>query len=225
MSGDTAPDLPLGASPRFHDFARAVARHVHRPAFRLRVHGVERVPRTGPVVLVANHSSLLEPQLIYGMLPRRSVFLVKSELFRGVLGRALRGIGQIPVRRGTPDRAPLMAAVRVLRGGGLVAVFPEGTRGAGDVDAAEQGAAWLVRTSGARVLPVATRGTHRERGARRRLRPVVDVLVGEPFDLEVGKGRPGLTQATETIRGRLADLVREVDERREPSSQQNKATR
>lgn len=225
MSREQAPDLPPDALPRLHDLARLAAAHLHRPAFRTRVHHRDRVPRTGPVVLVANHSSLLEPQLIFGMLPRRSVFLVKSELFRGPLGRALRGIGQIPVRRGTPDRAPLMSAVRVLRGGGLVGVFPEGTRGAGDVSAAEQGAAWLVRTTGARVLPVASRGTHRPAGSPRRLRPVVDLLVGEPFDLEVGKGRTGLTRATETIRGRLADLVRELDERRQPSSQQNKATR
>ena len=63
-----------------------------------------------------------------------SVFLIKQEMFRGVLGRLLHGIGQIPVRRGEPDRTPLLAAVRVLRAGGLVGVFPEGTRGAGDVD-------------------------------------------------------------------------------------------
>ncbi|OLR91956.1 lysophospholipid acyltransferase family protein [Actinokineospora bangkokensis] len=223
MSREQVLDLPVGAKPWLHELGRVAGRLVHRPAFRVRWHHLERVPRTGPVVLVANHSSLVEPQLIFGMLPRRAVFLVKSELFTGPLGWALRGLGQIPVRRGTPDRAPLMAAVRVLRGGGLVGVFPEGTRGAGDVDAAEQGAAWLVRTTGAVVLPVATRGTHRPPGARRRLRPVVDLLVGDPFDLAVGKGRTGLTTATETIRVRLADLVRELDGQR--SSRQDEARR
>ncbi|GGS59308.1 lysophospholipid acyltransferase family protein [Actinokineospora fastidiosa] len=212
--GSRAPDLPEGAVPRLADTARWIGTWLHRPAFRVRVSGRERVPRTGPVVLVANHSSLLEPQLIYGMLPRRSVFLVKEELFRGVAGRLLRGIGQLPIRRGEADRAPLMAAVRVLRGGGLVGVFPEGTRGTGDVAAAEQGAAWLVRTSGAVVLPVATRGTRRPEGSRRRFRPVVDMLVGEPFALEVGRGRTGLEEATEQIRVRLAGLVHELDEKR-----------
>ncbi|WP_424187581.1 lysophospholipid acyltransferase family protein [Actinokineospora sp. G85] len=217
------PDLPLDAKPWLHDAARVLARAAHRPGHRVRWHHRDRVPATGPVVLVANHSSLVEPQLLFGGLPRRAVFLVKSELFHGPLGWALRGLGQIPVRRGTPDRAPLMAAVRVLRGGGLVGVFPEGTRGPGDVASAEQGAAWLVRTSGARVLPVATRGTLRPPGAPRRLRPVVDLVVGEPFDLRVGPGRTGLSTATETIRARLAELVRDLDERRRPSSPQNKA--
>ncbi|MGQ0838481.1 lysophospholipid acyltransferase family protein [Actinokineospora sp.] len=206
--------LPEGALPWLHDTCRVIGRWCFRPAYRVRVRGLHHVPRTGPVVLVANHSSMIEPQLIFGMLPRRSVFLVKREMFRGLAGRGLRAIGQIGVRRGEPDRTPLLAAVGVLRDGGLVSVFPEGTRGTGDVAAAEPGAAWLVRSSGALVLPVATRGTRRPDGSGRRWRPVVDVLVGEPFELRVGRGRPGLADATEQIRVRLADLVHELDEQR-----------
>ncbi|WP_026421701.1 lysophospholipid acyltransferase family protein [Actinokineospora inagensis] len=204
--------LPDGSLPWLHDLARWIGTWCFRPALRLRVTGLDRVPRTGPVVLVANHSSMLEPQIIFGMLPRRSVFLVKEELFRGVGGRALRAIGQIPLRRGQADRTPLTTAVSLLREGGLIGIFPEGTRGSGDVDAAEQGAAWLVRTTGAVVLPVATRGTRKQAGTGRRFRPEVDVLVGAPFALTVGKGRTGLLAATEEIRVRLADLVREVDD-------------
>ncbi|RLK53936.1 lysophospholipid acyltransferase family protein [Actinokineospora cianjurensis] len=203
--------LPEGSVRWLHDLCRFIGRYVFRPALRLRVTGRDRVPRIGPVVLVANHSSMLEPQLIFGMLPRRSVFLVKGELFRGLVGRGLQAIGQIPVRRGAPDRTPLTTAVGVLREGGLVGIFPEGTRGAGDVNAAEQGAAWLVRSTGAVVLPVATRGTRRPEGGGRRFRPPVDVLVGEPFELTVGKGRAGLVSATEEIRARLAGLVQELD--------------
>lgn len=207
-------NLPEGARPWLHDVARWIGRWLYRPVYRLRVHGVERVPRTGPVVLVANHSSLIEPQVIFGMLPRRSVFLVKKELSRGVLGRGLTLIGQIWVSRRAPDRAALYTAVRLLRDGALIGIFPEGTRGAGDVVRAEQGAAWLVRTTGAVVLPVATRGTLRPPGSRRRFRPKLDVLVGEPFELEVPRSREGLAAATEDIRKRLADLVRELDEQR-----------
>jgi 1-acyl-sn-glycerol-3-phosphate acyltransferase len=192
-----------------------VARWLYRPAYRVRVRGLERVPRTGPVVLVANHSSLIEPQLIFGMLPRRSAFLVKQELFVGVLGWFLRRIGQVPVRRGAADRQALLTVTRLLRDGGVVGVFPEGTRGSGDVLEAQQGAAWLVRASGAVVLPVAVRGTWRPPGSRRRWRPVVDVLVGEPFTLDVAAGRAGLEQATERIRATLAALVHAVDSARD----------
>jgi 1-acyl-sn-glycerol-3-phosphate acyltransferase len=204
-------DLPDGAYPRLHDLGRFLARQLYRPGFRIHVHGRERVPRTGGLLVVANHSSMIEPQLIFGMMPRRSVFLVKSELFTGVLGRALRALGQIPVHRGEPDRASLLTAVRLLRAGGAVGVFPEGTRGTGDVTSAERGAAWLARASGAAVLPVATRGTLRPPGGGRRFRPRVDLLIGEPFGIAVGPGRTGLGEATEHLRGELAALVRTLD--------------
>lgn len=214
VSRQVGQGLPPGAVPWLHDLGRFIGRWLYRPAYRVRVRGVERVPRTGPVVLVANHSTMIEPQLIFGMLPRRSVFLVKEEMFVGVAGWGLRRIGQVPVRRGTPDRTALATLTEVLADGGLVGVFPEGTRGAGDVDRAQQGAAWLVRKAGAVVLPVAVRGTLRPPGSRRRLRPVVDVVVGEPFTLDVGKGRAGLSQATGQLRDTLAALVRAVDDER-----------
>jgi len=206
--------LPDGARPLVHDLGRWLASWVHRPAFRIRVRGRDRVPRTGPVVLVANHSSLVEPQVIFGLLRRRPVFLVKAELAAGMLGRPLRWLGQLTINRGAAERGPLLTAVAILREGGLIGVFPEGTRGSGDVNHAEQGAAWLVRATGATVLPIATRGTLRPPGGRRRFRPKLDVLIGAPFALSVQRGRTGLVAATEEIRGRLADLVSELDEQR-----------
>lgn len=205
--------LPPGAVPWVHEFGRWIGRWLHRPTYRIRVRGLARVP-AGPVVMVANHSSFIEPQVLFGYLPRRPVFLVKAELSRGMAGRAFRALGQIMIRRGSADREPLMTAVAVLRAGGLIGIFPEGTRGSGDVAHAEQGAAWLVRMTDAAVLPVATRGTFRPVGARRRFRPKLDILVGEPFRLSVQRGRTGLGNATEDIRKHLADLVRELDELR-----------
>jgi len=207
-----ASDLPEGASPRLTDFARWIGTWWFRPVFRVHVHHRERVPATGPVVLVANHSSMVDGPLLFGLLGRRSVFLVKQEMFRGPLGAALPRIGQLAVRRGEADRKPLTAALGVLRGGGLVGVFPEGTRGSGEVAAAQQGAAWLARTSGAVVLPVVCRGTYRAPGTSRRWRPRVDLWVGEPMAAPAGKGRAELAAATETIRASLAALVAELDE-------------
>ena len=208
----TASALPEGAIGLLHDAGRVFARYHLRSAFRIRVHGRERMPATGPVVVVANHSSMIEPQLIFGMLPRRSAFLVKAELFNGWVGKFFLAIGQIPLKRGAIDRKPLMTAVGVLKDGGVVGIFPEGTRGAGDVGEAERGAAWLVRASGATVLPVATRGTLKPADGKRRWRPRVDILVGEPFTPKVGPGKTGLDQGTEELRGELAALVKTLDD-------------
>ncbi|MFE2755365.1 lysophospholipid acyltransferase family protein [Actinosynnema sp. NPDC059335] len=206
--------LPEGSLTWLHDVGRWIARRPFRMPFRVRARGVSRVPSSGPVVVVANHSSMVDGPILFGVLPRRVVFLIKQEMFKGVVGTLLRKIGQLAVRRGEPDRAPLLAAQQVLRAGGVVGVFPEGTRGTGDVAQAQAGAAWLARTTGAVVVPVACRGTLRPAGTRRRFRPVVDVLVGEPFELPGDKGRQALVKATEQVRDRLATLVAELDSQR-----------
>jgi 1-acyl-sn-glycerol-3-phosphate acyltransferase len=204
----SSPDLPPGAWPWLHDLGRWVGSWLFVPFYRVRVHHRERIPARGPVVVVANHSAFVDGPLLFGLLGRRAVFWVKQEMFSGVVGWGLLRIGQLPVRRGEADRRPLMAAIGVLRGDGLVGVFPEGTRGTGEVAAAEHGAAWLARTSGARVV---SRGTRRPAGSARRWRPRVDVVVGEPLTVPAGGGRAGLTAATETLRAELAGMVHELD--------------
>lgn len=203
--------LPAGSWPVLHDVARWVGSWLFRPVYRLYLYNLGNVPATGPVVLVANHSAFVDGPLLFGLLGRRVVFLVKREMFRGAVGWALHRIGQLAIRRGEPDRAPLLAAQRVLRAGGLVAVFPEGTRGAGDATSARGGAAWLARSTGAVVVPVVCRGTRRPDGSGRRFRPRVDVLVGEAFPVSAERGRAGLAAGTERIRVALADLVAELD--------------
>jgi 1-acyl-sn-glycerol-3-phosphate acyltransferase len=197
-----------------HDLARWIGTWLWIPFYRLHVHGRERIPAAGPVVVVANHSAFIDGPLLFGLFRRRTVFWVKQEMFTGPLGWALSRIGQVPVRRGTADRTPLTTAVAVLRAGGLVAIFPEGTRGSGDVAAVQQGAAWLARTGRATVVPVVCRGTRRPEGTRRRFRPRVDVQVGEPVSIPAGGGRAGLAAASETVRAELAAAVRELDTRR-----------
>ncbi|MCP3804144.1 1-acyl-sn-glycerol-3-phosphate acyltransferase [Allokutzneria sp. A3M-2-11 16] len=203
--------LPDGAWPRLHDACRRLGGLVVHVLFRVRVHRGALIPRTGPLVLVSNHTAFLDGPVLFCVLRRRSVFLVKHENYRGLLGRFLRRLGQLPVRRGTPDRTPLLTAVRLLRSGGVVAVFPEGTRGTGEVVQAQHGAAWLARSGEALVLPVACRGIRRPPGSRRRFRPRVDVLVGEPFAVPMGKGRVVLAAATERVRSELSGLVTELD--------------
>lgn len=202
--------LPEGSSPGLRRFARGVGGTVLRISYRIRVRHGERFPVAGPVVLVSNHSSLADGPVLFGTLSRGAVFLIKRELFRGPLGWALGKLGHIPVRRGSPDRQSLSAALRVLRSDGVIGVFPEGTRG-GSVDSAQHGAAWLARSTGALLLPVACRGTARGTGRLPRFRPRVDVLVGRPLRLPEVKGRAGLAAATERVRTELVGLLAELD--------------
>ncbi|MGH3674034.1 MAG: lysophospholipid acyltransferase family protein [Pseudonocardiaceae bacterium] len=216
MSPERPVGAPEGTWPWLQGFTRWIGTWCFFVGYRLRVWHRERIPRSGPIVVVANHSAMVDGPLLYGLLGRRNSFLIKQEMFHGPLGWILPRIGQLAVRRGEADREPLLTAVRLLREGTAVVVFPEGTRGEGDVVTAQQGAAWLARAGGARMVLVAIRGTRRPAGSSRRFRPRVDVLVGEPLAVPPGKGRATLVVATTEMRERLAALVTELDAIRDP---------
>jgi 1-acyl-sn-glycerol-3-phosphate acyltransferase len=184
-----------------------------RALWQIRVHGGEHVPSSGPVLMASNHLGFLDGPLLVAVAPRMTQCLVKEEMFRGLAGRVLRSAGQIPVNRSGTDRRALQTALRVLAEDGAVGVFPEGTRGRGDVNEMRRGVAWLALQSGAPVLPVACLGTRRTGesiskipGPRRRL----DVVFGEPIRLEPRSGVPhrvALTEATEVVRDSLSAHV------------------
>lgn len=193
---------------------RATARLLTWILLRLTVDGMEHVPASGGVLLAINHSAFVDGPMVYGVIRRPTVFLIKVEMFRGPLGLLLRHIGQIPVRRGTAERAPLVAALDTLAEGGAVGIFPEGTRGAGDVSKVEHGIAFLALRSTCPVVPVACVGTasafHRWRpGRRERIR----IVFGEP--IVISRGAPGparrtVAEAAEEIRIVLAKHVAQV---------------
>ena len=196
-----------------------VGRVLFGTLYRVKVVGRSRVPRTGPVVFVANHVGFLDGPMLPALAPRPTSVLVKREMFTGLLGWFLAWIGHIPVTRNSGDRRALTAAVAVLQAGGAVGIFPEGTRGRGDVAAVQQGAAWLAQQGGARVVPVAflgTRTTGASKGSLPRPWSRMVVEFGEPVDLTPDPaltGRQRLAAATERVRETLATHVRESQER------------
>lgn len=192
---------------------RFLARLLATILTRLRVEGYHYVPRDGGVLLAVNHTAFIDGPLVYGVARRPVAFLIKIEMFRGMLGLMLRHIGQIPVRRGTAERAPLVAALDTLAAGGVIGVFPEGTRGNGDVSRVEHGIAFLALRSGCPVVPVACLNTASvlPKGRRwPRWRQPVRVVFGEPFVITRGRSGPTrrtVAEAAEEIRIVLAKHV------------------
>ncbi|MCE7080799.1 1-acyl-sn-glycerol-3-phosphate acyltransferase [Streptomyces sp. ST2-7A] len=201
------PPTPRGAA-----VGRRIGIGLIHGAWRPRVLGAHRVPASGPVILAVNHAHNVDGPVLMGTAPRPVHFLIKREAFVGPLGRFLTGIGQIPVDRGGTDRTAVVSALGVLERGGVLGIFPEGSRGAGDFAALRGGLAYFAVRSGAPVVPVAVLG-----GADRRSRLVpvlpplrgrVDVVFGDPFvAAEPGarRTRAALDAATERLRGRLEE--------------------
>ena len=150
------------------------------------MHGAENVPATGPVIFAANHVGVMDGPLLAIFAPRPVHVLTKVEMFKGWLGRLLRGAGQIPLDRFRSDPRAVKTCLRVLRDGRAVGIFPEGRRGGGDLTRIHRGAAYLALVSGAPIVPVVFLGT-REPGGHNNSLPargeVVDVLFGAPYRL------------------------------------------
>jgi 1-acyl-sn-glycerol-3-phosphate acyltransferase len=138
---------------------RPLAQAILRRRFNLEIHGAEHFPEHGPVVVAANHIGFLDGPLMAIMSPRPVHALTKREMFKGAMGPFLSATGQIPVWRNAPDPAAIRTTLRVLRDGGAVGVFPEGTRGAGELASIEGGAAYFAMVTGATVVPLAMLGT------------------------------------------------------------------
>lgn len=193
--------------------------------FRPRVLGAWRVPASGPVILAVNHSHNIDGPMLMGTAPRPVHFLIKKEAFVGPLDPFLRGIGQLKVDRSIADRTAITHALGVLGDGGVLGIFPEGTRGEGDFASLRAGLAYFAVRSGAPIVPVAVLGSTERRGrlisALPPLRSRVDVVFGEAFDAQEGvrssytggggrrvggsgrRTRKALDEATVRIQGRL----------------------
>lgn len=138
---------------------RPLAQAAVRRHFDMTLTGVDNVPAQGPVILSGNHIGFLDGPLTAVMSPRPAQVLTKAEIFHGALGWFLSSTGQIPVHRGEPDPASVRSALRVLREGGVLSIFPEGGRGSGELDSCRPGVGYFALVTGAPVVPLCVLGT------------------------------------------------------------------
>jgi len=157
-----------GVSRQLYGFVRLLAMLALRTWFRVRVSGVEHIPADGPAIIAPNHKNVLDAFFV-GIATRRHVrYMAKIELFKGPLAWLFPRLGAFPVRRGEADEAAVKTARAILRGGGVVVVFPEGTRveQPDALGSPHHGAGRLALETGAPIIPAAITGTsHLWRGA------------------------------------------------------------
>lgn len=201
----------MTASPGGAAVGRRIGIGLMYGLWKPRVLGAWRVPAAGPVILAVNHSHNLDGPMLMGTAPRPVHFLIKKEAFVGPLGPFLEGIGQLKVDRTSTDRTAITEALGVLESGGVLGIFPEGTRGEGDFASLRAGLAYFAVRSGAPIVPVAVLGSAERKGRVVRglppLRSRVDVVFGDAFEAGDGSGRrtrKALDEATVRIQERLS---------------------
>jgi 1-acyl-sn-glycerol-3-phosphate acyltransferase len=183
LHGFRQRSLTRGVNPVLYWTVRALLVPFFLIYFRMQRIGREHLPRTGPLLLAANHRSFLDPFVI-GTLVRRPVYyMAKRELFaRPWQAWLLNGLGAFPVDRGASDGDAMSTARAILARGDCVVVFPEGTRvRPGPLGAPRRGIGRLALEAGVPVVPVAVIGTEDvRRGWRIRPRKV-RIRVGRPL--------------------------------------------
>ena len=132
--------------------------HTHLP---VTLSGLEHLPSSGGVIVASNHLSLLDVPLLGYAIPRESRFPAKPELFANpLLARFLLSLGGFPIARGEGDRKALSFSEEVLRQGGVLGIFPEGTRSRnGELRPFHRGVALLAMGAGVPIVPAAITGT------------------------------------------------------------------
>ena len=162
---------------------------------RWEVFGRENIPAEGPVVIAANHLSLLDPPVLGAAATRKVHFMAKSELFKPAwFGALIRKLGAFPVRRGAMDRDAIKTGLTILKENKVLAVFPEGTRSkTGELGRAGGGAFMMAVKCKAKIVPAYIYGTDLKRHSGW---PKVRVIFGKPmeYDPDMGTGRESLDE-------------------------------
>lgn len=162
---------------------------------RWEVFGRENIPEDGPVVIAANHLSLLDPPVLGAAATRKVHFMAKSELFKPAwFGALIRKLGAFPVRRGAMDRDAIKTGLTILKENKVLAVFPEGTRSkTGELGRAGGGAFMMAVKCKAKIVPAYIYGTDLKRHPGW---PKVRVIFGKPmeYDPDMGTGRESLDE-------------------------------
>jgi 1-acyl-sn-glycerol-3-phosphate acyltransferase len=187
----------MGKRSRLYSFLKLVLPPILKRLYHIEVEGVENFPAEGGVIVVANHVSFLDSFFIPYALPRRVVYLAKSEYFESwKTAWFVKSLGMIPVKRNVREKAEaaLITAAGVLEDGGILALYPEGTRSPdGKLYRGRTGVARLALRSKAPVVPVGLIGSREVMPKNAKLPKLwghVTVRIGQPMSVDKYKDCP-----------------------------------
>jgi len=155
---------------------------------RLKVNGKENIPKKGGFILASNHISYLDPLVLGFACPRDLNFMAKEELFHNpFFARAIRSVGAFPVKRKSADMSAIKEAVRRVRSGKGLVLFPEGGRGDGmELQKPEAGIGFIAAKSQVPVIPAFIKGTEHAlpKGSKFIRHARVSVIFGKQVSVE-----------------------------------------
>lgn len=186
-----------------YPFGKFLFSAILKPLYFIKVTGKENFPREGGVLLCTNHIDNLDPPVVGVTCPRTVHFMAKEELFNmPILKSVLPQVQAFPVKRGMSDRDAFRTALKLLRGGKVVGMFPEGTRSKdGKLGKGLAGAGFFALKGDAAVVPCAIIGPYRK---FKRLH----VIYGQPIDMTIYReNKTSAEEVTAVIMNEIQTLL------------------
>jgi 1-acyl-sn-glycerol-3-phosphate acyltransferase len=181
--------------------------------FDLKVYGTRHVPKTGGVLLLANHQSYLDPVLLGVRLDRPISYMAKSDLFEGsgFFTWLIRSLHAFPVKLGRGDVGAIKESINRLHEGYVLNIYPEGSRTLdGEIGPIQSGVALVVRRAAVPIVPVVIDGSFQawKKGSKLFRKHPIRVMYGPPLMIEGLKGPQLVALIDRTLRDMLAELRR-----------------
>lgn len=192
----------------FYAFMRIFFRALFGIIFRTKVIGKENIPSQGAFILSANHLSNWDPPFLATFLDRDVCYMAKEELFKNpIFAATIRALNVFPVKRGTADKNAIKNAVKILKGGGCLGLFPEGTRSkTGKLGKAESGISLIAAMTKAPIIPAAIINTNKIFSSEVKF-PQLAVVYGKPINFSGNvKDKEFLNEFAQSIMSEIAKL-------------------
>ena len=172
----------MGSDFLFYKIFKILCKFVFGIIFRTKVIGAENIPKEGGFILAANHMSNWDPPFLGTFIDRIVNYMGKEELFKNpVMAMICRGLNVFPVKRGAADKNAVKNAIKILKGGKCLGIFPEGTRSkTGKIRKAESGVSLIAAMTKAPIIPAAIINTEKIFSSEIKF-PRLAVVYGKPI--------------------------------------------
>jgi len=158
-------------------------RSIFHTLYRTEIRGLDKVPKSGRIILCSNHISYLDPVVIGAYIPRFAYFMAKKELFKlSLVSNLVTFLNAFPVRRDTTDRYAFDTSLKILNNDNLLTLFPEGTRSVdGVIREGKKGIGLISVLSESDILPIALSGSNKivQKPHKRVFFPKIRMVVGD----------------------------------------------